>query len=100
MPLPTFVATPGISIRDLQGRTKLDNLMLAKMHERGFKAQIGISKSSGRDALHRLKCSNKCRATIRIDKVVASMHTDGDHLSFLSNRHRVCHREQQGITIR
>ena len=36
MPLPTFVATPGISVGYLQGRSKLDNLMLAKMHERGF----------------------------------------------------------------
>src|SRR5437667_8050377 len=91
MCFPTFVATPGISIGDLQGCTKLDNLMLAQMHERGFKAQVGISKSFGRDALHGIKGSDECRAAIRINEVVASMDADGDYLSFLGDRHRVCH---------
>src|SRR5256885_11726784 len=89
MSLPTFVATPGISIGYLQGRTKLDNLMLAKMHERGFKSQVWISKSFGSKPLHGIKCSNEFRATIRINKVVASMDTHGDNLSLLSNSNRV-----------
>ena len=89
MSLPAFVATPGISIGYLQDRTKLDNLMLAQVHERRFQAQVGISKSFGRDALHGIKGRDECRAAIWIDEVVAGMDTDGDHLSLLGDGHRI-----------
>jgi len=74
----------------LQGRTKLDNLMLAKMRKRGSKSQLWIPKSFDSKPLHGIKRSDELRSTIRINKVVTSMDTNGNNLSLLSNSNCIC----------
>jgi len=74
----------------LQGRTKLDNLMFAKMRKRGFESQLWVPKSFDSKPLHGIKRSDELRSTIRINKVVTSMDTNGNNLSLLSNSNCIC----------
>src|SRR5437016_881848 len=100
MPLLTFVATPCISVGYLQGCTKLDNLMFAKMRKRGFESQLWVPKSFDSEPLHGIKRSDELRPTIRINKVVTSMHSYGDSFSLLSNCYCIGYREHHSVAVR
>ncbi len=86
MPLLASVATPRISTGYVQGRTKLDNLMLAKMRKRGVEPQPLVPKPFVGKPLHGFKRGDELRSTIRINKVVTGMDTYSNHLSLLSKR--------------
>src|SRR5207245_2672524 len=92
-------AAPGVGVGYLQGGTKLDNLVFAEVHERGFEAQVGIAESCGSNALHAIEGRDEFRATIRVNEVVARVDAHGDELSFLSDGDGVCDGEHHGVAI-
>src|SRR5258708_31641032 len=77
----------------------MKNLIFANVHERGLEPQLRVTESFNCDPLHSIECSDECRTTIRINKVVTCMYSKGDNFGLLGNCYCIGYREHHSVAI-
>src|SRR6266702_2757863 len=95
----SFVAAPCIGIWNFQVHSQLDNIVLTEMHKRSFEPQLRMTKPFHSKPLHSDESRNEGRPTIRIDKVITCVDSNGYNVSLLSNGHCISNRQHHRIAV-
>src|SRR6266699_4042932 len=95
----SFVAAPCIGIWNFQVHSQLDNIVLTEMHKRSFEPQLRMTKPFHSKPLHSVESRNEGRPTIRIDKVITCVDSNGYNVSLLSNGHCISNRQHHRIAV-